>query len=84
MSILQNRTIPALSRLVLDCYQYFPDKGQAMETNRRCKYHEWYQRKEKGIQLSMIIIACLSQTFSMPLCTKTIHVHVGNPFFFDQ
>ena len=84
MSILQNRTIPAPSRLLLDCYQYFPDKGQAMVTNRQCWYHEWYQRKEKRIQLSMITIACLSQTFSMPLSTKTIHVHVCNPFFFDQ
>ena len=60
MSILQNVTIPALSRLLLDCYQYFPDKGQAMETNRHCWYHEWYQRKERRIQLSMIIIAFLS------------------------
>ena len=84
MSILQNRTIPALSRLLLECYQYFPDKGQAMETNRYCWYNEWYQWKEGRIQLSMNLIAYLSQTFSMPLCTKTIHVHVGNPFFFDQ
>ena len=35
-------------------------KGQAMETNRHCWYHEWYQRKERRSQLSRITIAFLS------------------------